>query len=183
MPRNGSIIRRGRPEVNFAIACFLLVVVLAGCSSDEDRAQRMYDAAMDDVRDEDLEGAIAKFGEVVQRYPETPAGREAAKDIVLYRGLAGAVDRFPARSARDLMVDTARRIERFRGRNRRAPRSLEELFGAEQVPTDPWGRPLRYRTIRGGRGYELSCLGMDDKAGGTGNSGDLLVRNGEFVLE
>lgn len=43
------------------------------------------------------------------------------------------------------------------------------------VPLDPWGSPYRYRSPGpDGREYELSSLGRDRQAGGTGDDADLL---------
>ena len=49
----------------------------------------------------------------------------------------------------------------------------------KDVPNDPWGRPYIYRSPgeRNASGYDLSSLGRDGRAGGTGEDADIGVGN------
>lgn len=162
---------------------FAFLSVALACNA-ETKAQRLYDKAVGHVDKGELEEAIAVYQEVIDRYPQSEAARRARKQIVLYRGLGEAVERFPLRDARALMVKTARAIERYKARHGRAPESLDRLLPnlVAEPPIDPWGRPLIYeRTSR--RGYRLTCYGADGRPGGAGEAADWQVRNGSFVSD
>jgi len=134
--------------------------------------------------DEDrLSDAVRILDEIARDYPDSNVDGTAREDATLYRGLAGAVSRYPVTEARQLMVRTARVLERYRSRRGRLPERLSDLVPGwlSETPIDPWGNPLAYRTTRKGRGYELTCLGADGMPGGTGEDADLHVSNGEFV--
>lgn len=145
----------------------------------------MYDEAQIAVRDGDLQAAIEIYEKVVETYPTTETARLARRQIVLYQGLDQAVRSFPARSARDLMVRTARAIERYRSRHRAWPPDLAHLVPRflPEPAMDPWGRELHYRVKPRGRGYILACFGEDGEAGGEGDSGDWFVEDGAFVVQ
>ncbi len=189
MPKSASIIevpprqvKCGRPRRRIAPVVFLLVALAAtGCADDESRAEAMYREAVDLAEEHSLDRAIARFDEVVETYPGTAAAERARRDAVLYRGLEGAVDNFPVHRARDLLIDAARKVEVYRGRNRRPPAGLDAVFEGGAVPVDPWGRPLAYRVLRDGRSYEIASYGADGAEGGEGPDADLVVRDGAFV--
>ena len=149
----------------------------------EGRAERLHDKAVRHVDEGKLEEAIALYQQVIDRYPDSDAARRARRQIVLYRGLDEAVQRFPLREARDLMVKTARAIQRYKGRHRRSPESLDRLLPdlLAEPPIDPWGRALVYERTSEGRGYRLACYGSDGRPGGLGEAVDWYVENGEFV--
>ena len=117
---------------------------------------------------------------IIDTYPDTRAAEKARAQIVVYRGLATAIENYPVRRARELMVQLARAIERFRRTSGRVPVTLDELVPAAMamIPDDPWNRPFVYETTPGG--YRLKCLGATGEAGGLDNSEGLLVVNGEF---
>lgn len=125
------------------------------------------------------------YQQVIDRYPQSEAARRASRQIVLYRGLDEAVQRFPLREARDLMVKTARAIQSYKGRHGRPPASLDRLLPdlLAEPPIDPWGRALVYERTSGGRGYRLSCYGADGRPGGAGEAADWHVVNGAFVRD
>jgi hypothetical protein len=189
VPKSASIIegptrqvKSGRAVSRIAPVVLLLVAVAApGCADDESRAEAMYREAVELAEDNSLEKAIAGFDAVVEAYPGTAAAERARRDAVLYRGLEGAVDNFPVHRVRDLLIDAARKVEAYRGRNRRPPAGLDAVFAGGAVPVDPWGRPLAYRVFRGGRSYEIASFGADGEEGGEGADADLVIRDGAFV--
>jgi hypothetical protein len=199
VPGSARIIGGRTAEVNVArraargraVRLAAIVAIAAGClaltpacGSREDRAERLYDKAIGQVKHHELEAAVETFRRVVAEYPDTPAAARARKEIVLYRGLTTAVRLDPSRRARETVVEAARAVERFRELRNALPTSLEDLVPAflGEVPADPWGRPLDYERDRDGRGYRLACWGADGVPGGTGDDTDLVVRNGEFVV-
>lgn len=164
-----------------AMLALLAAMVLVACANDSQRAERALREADRVAADEGHEEALSLYDDIVATYPGTDAAERARQQAVLYRGLDGAVDRFPVHRARDLIVDAGRRVERFRVRSGRLPSRLAEVFGDGGPPLDPWGRPFEYRRLRDGRSYELSSRGADGAPGGDGPDADLVVRDGEFV--
>lgn len=189
VPNDARIIE-GRPvEVNTrrgalprATLLCAMVLLLASCASDEERARERYREGVRLAQEDSLARAVEIFDEVARDYPRTQAGEDARRDAVLYRGLSGAVERYPSHRARDLMVDVARRVERWKNARRTVPPDLATVFGDEPPPVDPWGRALGYRVLRNGRSYEIAMYGADGEPGGEGNAADLVVRDGEFVV-
>lgn len=167
------------------IASVALVGVLlsVACGGHERKAERLYRKASEAVKEQRLEEAVALFDEILLKYPETEAASHAAEDIEVYRGIAGAVEKFPTRLARDRMILTARALDRYRRRHRSYPDRLSRLVPdyLRAEPTDSWGRPFIYETKRGGRGYRLACRGSDSEPGGTGQASDIVIENGAFV--
>ena len=201
MPGTERIIKRGRNEVNASssfrhdflapqtllrvctLFCFAgSLVVLAGCGS-ESKAERLYDKATEHVENGELEEAVLVYHDIVDRFPQTAAAARAEAQITLVQGLADSVRSFAARTARDLMIQTSRAVERYRLRHGKLPESLDRLQPdfLSEPPIDAWGRPLIYR-VRG-RSYVVGCLGSDGEEGGEGDAGDWFVRNGRFVRQ
>lgn len=176
MPERGSLGRRIRILVALC-GVALCAVSVTGCS-DEARAQRLYDDAMEHVEQDRLDEAIALFRRIESEFPETRAAARATENIETYSDLSDAEEVYPSRKAYLLLVDVARKLERYRSRHGRAPGRLEDL-GADVAFVDPWGRALTYRPQ--GKGYELACLGEDGVPGGEGDSADMVVRNGTVV--
>src|SRR5262249_14943126 len=118
---------------------------------------------------------------IIDDYPDTPIADKARDQIVVYRGLVNAVQSYPLRRARELMVQIARAVEKVKSSRGHPPATLAEAFpeGASPVPADPWGRPFDYTLV--GTGYRLRCNGSDGAPGGDADAADLLVVNGEFV--
>jgi hypothetical protein len=154
----------------------------AACTGPEGRAANMYEESKAKIEAGELQDGVKLLREILAEYPDTAAAEEARKEIELFQGLAGAVENFPVSSTRDLMVRTARVLERLRSR-RRLPAALDELVPGtlDAVPVDPWGVPLVYSRTKNGRGYALGSLGSDGVKGGVGAAGDIVIRNGEFV--
>ena len=161
-----------------------LICVAVGCNRDVARSERLYREAKERVEQNDLVGAIETFEELVERYPATDAARRAHDDLVLYRGLVGAVHRHPVESAHELVVRIAKAIERYRGRRGTCPETLDDLRPdlVSEAPVDPWGRVLRYARKPDG-GYVLLSYGADGVAGGTRQDKDFYVEDGSFVKE
>jgi general secretion pathway protein G len=174
-----------RPLTWLGISVVVLSVVAwnTGCGSDDRRAERMEREAERLVDEENFGEAVEQFQKIVQAYPDTEAAARAREAVKIYRGIVGAVSAYPQRVARDTIVRTARALERFRGRRRKAPESLAGLVPdyLPEEPVDPWGRPLVYERTRLGRGYVLACLGSDGEPGGEGDAADLVVKDGAFV--
>jgi hypothetical protein len=200
LPEDRSIIERAVGEVNGLTSAFLgfffdktlpsvaglcLCVALASgaCASDEKKAQRMTKDAVAAVEAQQLDEAIELYREAIARYPDTKAAMQAQKQITFLSGLSHSVNSFPSRTARELMVETARAVQRYRYSKGRYPDSLDDLMPKmlDETPIDPWGRPLNYERLK--NGYRLSCLGGDGRRGGEGVATDFVVVNGNFVSD
>lgn len=190
MLESARIMKRRTDEVNTRRArsesflIFMLVVSLvatiASCDGRQRRAERLWRQALSRVEKGDTAAAVDLLQKLIDEYPESEVAAKARDQIVVYRGLAHAVQNYPLRRAHDLMVQVARAIELFHAETGRLPSSLAELVPAklESVPADPWGRALDYAAS--GHSYRLRCMGADGVAGGTGDGADLLVIDGEF---
>jgi hypothetical protein len=169
-----------------AVTYIALIGVLcfgAACTGPEGRAAAIYEESMAKIDAGELQEGVALLQKVLAEYPDTKAAERAREEIDLFRGLAGAIENYPVSGARDLMVRTARVLERLRHRNR-LPASLDDLVpgSLETAPVDPWGVPLGYTRSRNGRGYTLNCFGSDGVLGGAGADADIVIRNGEFMV-
>jgi len=164
----------------FVVLTMVLVITASSCGIDERRAQRLWSQAIEHVEKGDTQGAVDRLQMIIDTFPDTRAAEKARAQIVVYRGLATAVENYPGRRARELMVQLARAIERFRRTSGRVPATLDELVPSAMasIPNDPWNRPFVYETASGG--YRLKCLGAKGDAGGGDAAEGLLVVNGEF---
>jgi len=200
LPEDRTIIERGVVEVNalpatfakfffnktlqtVAMLCLCVALASGACASDETKAQRLAAKAVVAVEAQQFDEAIALYGDVVDRYPTTDTAAHAHERITFLRGLAYSVDSFPSRTARDLMVKTARAVQRYRYSKGHYPDNLDALMPKmlDETPIDPWGRPLNYERFK--NGYRLSCLGGDGRRGGEGVATDFVVVNGDFVSD
>lgn len=189
MPGNGRIMIRRRFEVNgepWAAAMLALVAILAlpACGGGHDRqADRLYREASAHIEKGQIDEAVKQLEVLVRDYSDTEAGKKAKGEIVIYRGLAHAVDEYPERRAAESMIRTARAIERYHARKKTWPASLADLVPGDfaVIPSDPWGNPLEYERKDGGKGYRLSCYGADRARGGVDENADILVEDGEFL--
>jgi len=183
--------KRRKNEVNmrtvrawwfFVVATAMLVVavVTSSCGGDERRAERLWRQAIACVEKGDTQGAVDRLQKIIDTFPDSEVAERARDQIIVYRGLATAVENYPMRRARELMVQIARAIESFRRENRRSPATLDELVPAKltSVPLDPWDRPFQYETTS--RGYRLRCLGASGAPQGSAAAAGLLVVDGEF---
>jgi hypothetical protein len=156
-------------------------IVASSCGGIERRAERLWRQAQESVEKGDTLHAVELLQKMIDEYPDALVTAKARDQIVVYRGLANAVQSYPSRRARELMVQVARAIEAFRRENGRAPLTLAELVPAQfvSVPRDPWDRPFSYEATA--RGYRLRCVGADGATGGIADNADLLVVDGDFV--
>jgi hypothetical protein len=186
------IMKRRSDEVNtrrarsrsFLTAMLVLTIIasLTSCGGRERRAERLWRQALERVEHGDTQQAVDLLQKIIDEYPDAAIAAKAREQIVVYRGLAHAVQSYPTRRAREMMVQIARAIEASRSEKGRAPATLDELVPAklDVLPRDPWGRSFVYDAS--GRGYRLVCLGADGAPGGTGDAGDLLVVDGAFAV-
>jgi len=158
-----------------------LVLTATSCGGDERRAERLWRQAIERVEKGDTQGAVNDLQKLIDTYPDANIAAKAREQIIVYRGLATAVQNYPTRRAREWMVQLARAIESFKRDSHRVPASLDELVprAFAGVPVDPWNHPFTYETTA--RGYRLACLGADGAPGGDGDAADLVVVDGAFA--
>jgi hypothetical protein len=164
------------------VVCAIAPLALASsCGGEERRAERLWRQANERVEKGDTQGAVDLLQEIIDKFPDARVAAKAREQIVVYQGLATAVQSYPSRRARELMVQIARAIETFRRENDRAPATLEDLVPSRMasVPRDPWGWPFLYETTA--HGYRLTCQGADGAPGGVAESADVVVVDGEFL--
>jgi general secretion pathway protein G len=168
----------------FVIVFFVaLLTIVSSCGPGNGSADHLWRQAEEHVEKGDTQGAIDRLQKIIDRYPDARIAEKARAQIVVYRGLQSAVQAYPTRRARELMVTVARAIEAFRHETARVPITLDELVPSRMpsVPVDPWNRPFVYQAAA--RGYKLSCYGSDGAPGGAADAADILVVDGEFVSE
>ncbi len=190
MLEGARIMKRRQSEVNtrtvrarlffVVVLAALVVMTTSSCGGDERRARKLWRQSIAQVEKGDTQGAVDRLQVLIDTYPDTRAAEKARGQIVVYRGLAAAVENYPMRRARELMVQIARAIESFRRVRGRHPASLDELVptAIASVPHDPWDQPFLYESTAGG--YRLKCQGAKAPAEGAATSGELLVVDGEF---
>lgn len=166
-----------------ALLALLSIAAVAACGRDEAAAERLYRESKDRVSKNDYAGAVERLDKIAADHPGSPLAEQARKDAILYRGLDSAVKLYPQRRAREILVQIARVVERYRAAKHDVPGSLTGLVPdwLDEVPLDPWGRTLVYQPKIVGNGYRLACLGADGNPGGSGDDADLVVVNGSFV--
>ena len=190
MRKSAQIMERPFREVNgsrgpllvLAIAMLAIgVVASSSCGASSHRADQLWHRALAEVEKGNVPRAVELLQKIVDDYPDAPIARQARGQLVVYRGLMNAVENYPRRRTRELMVQIARAVEAAKRAKGRVPETLDDAFAAGPggVPHDPWGRRFLYRVE--GTGYRLSCNGSDAAPGGSGDAADLVVVNGEFL--
>ena len=167
------------------ISFLLTTAAVISCGGRERRAERLYREATALIEHSELDQAVSRLDRLLVEYPDTEAAKKAKEEIVLYRGLADSVRTYPVRRATDALIQVARALDRFHGRRRTWPESLETLVPGEiaAIPEDAWGRALFYERKETGKGYLLGSFGADGASGGSGEKMDLVVEDGAFARE
>ncbi|GLH66713.1 type II secretion system protein GspG [Geothrix edaphica] len=187
-------------RTRFAPALALLTL-LAGCSSEDPRLPgNLYEEA----RKLNLEGrsleARAMMKQLVDRYPDTEAARQATRDLFLIEAFVSRDLADRQKQVRAALKRITDALIRYRTKTGEYPESLQGLVPEylEQVPEAPWGHPFLYRPyvtrpveevqVKRGPvrqkfntkldGYYLACLGTDGVPGGEGLAGDILIKDG-----
>jgi hypothetical protein len=170
-------------NVRVTSCLLLLCCFLVACGGEESDAEELYKQAQGQVRANEIDAAVATWQKVVRDYPTTEAAARARHDVGIYAGIDNAVRSYPVRMSQDVIIHTARALQRYRDSRRRWPDSLNRLVPRylPEEPLDPWGRDLLYEAKPRRRGYLLACLGADGDPGGEGKDADWFVEDGEFV--
>jgi hypothetical protein len=163
-------------------ATLALALACAACGASERDAERWYRDAERFAEAGEPARAAELLEKIIAERPGGAVAAQAREKLVLYRGLADAVERYPQRRAREIVVATARAIERFKAAHGAPPDALDALVpdALESAPRDPWGRALQF-TREGPARYRLASLGADGARGGAGDDADIVVVNGKFV--
>ncbi|MDR3672537.1 MAG: hypothetical protein P4L36_16950 [Holophaga sp.] len=183
-----------------------LVLVFMSCRSEDPRLpQQLYDEAiLMNQKGKQLE-ARTLMAQLAAKYPDTPAGQQASKDLYLMDALLRQDLLEHQRQLRSIMKRTADALTRYKGKHGEYPRFLSSLVPdyLEQEPETPWKHPFFYRPFvsvpilntkdRKGRpiqvlgskldSYHLACLGVDLQPGGDNLAADTFIVNGEFYKE
>jgi len=198
---NARIIERATNEVNamsgesekvfsrVSLARTLIALVVAAmllassCGSRERQADRLYRKANQAVEEGNLDEAVKLYEQILDDYRDTEVAARAEEAVKLFRGLSDSAKLYPGRRATEIMIATARALERYRSRNRRFPDDLASLVPRHlaTIPVDPWGRTLVYRVKSEGRGYVLSTYGSDAAPGGSEDAYDIVIEDSKFV--
>jgi len=64
----------------------------------------------------------------------------------------------------------------YQMRNNSFPQNLAAVDSDPDFAKDAWGNPIQYKVMDGGRSYELKSLGGDNRDGGSGGDGDIVVK-------
>jgi len=166
------------------IAIVALALVLStSCGSRERQADRLYRKASQAVEDGNLDEAVALFEQIVDDYGDTKTAPRARDAMKLYRGLSYSEKVYPTSAATDVMIATAKALERYRRNNGRFPDGLSSIVPryVDAVPVDSWGQDLVYRVKSGGKGYVLASYGSDASPGGAGDASDIVIEDSKFV--
>ena len=108
---------------------------------------------------------------------------ESGSDNFGYSGLFGRAPSLQIRTKLQ-MGSIHEGLSIYRVTHRGYPNTLEDgkdYFSTGKVPTDAWGRPFTYQQDDGGRGYILTSLGKDGRAGGEGLDADIVCRRDRYA--
>ena len=184
-----------------ALACALL---LTGCHTEDPRLPRqLYEEAIRLTQQGRNLEAKTLMEQLAAKYPDTPDGQNAIKDLFLLDGLLKQERQERLRLVHSSLKRVADALTRYKGNHGEYPRFLTSLVPdyLEQTPETPWKHPYLYRpfvgtpimniTDRRGRSaqvfstkfdsYYLVCLGVDLAPGGADLAEDTFVVNGEFL--
>ncbi|HWQ10817.1 MAG TPA: hypothetical protein VN436_16970, partial [Holophaga sp.] len=142
---------------------------------------------------------------IAQQFPDTPAGKQASKDLYLIDVILKQDLQQRQKDLTEVMRRVANALTRYKGNEKEYPAALTALVPdyLEKVPETPWGHPFLYRAyvkvpimeVKGKRGaaaqkfntlydgYQLACLGVDAQPGGEGMATDVFIVDGEFCRQ
>jgi hypothetical protein len=187
-------------------AVVTLALVLVSCHSEDPRLpQQLYDEAIHLNQDGRQLEARTLMAQLAARYPDTPAGQQATKDLYLMDALLRQDMQERQRQLHNVMRRTADALTRYKTKHGEYPRYLSALVPdyLEQEPETPWHHPFFYRPFVGvpilntkdrkGHSiqvlgtkldsYHLACLGTDLQPGGEDLAADTFIVDGEFYPE
>lgn len=171
--------RRRSPRAAAALAAFLLVLAVGagGCRTDEREAERALDRALSDTARPPADVQL-ELERIVETWPGTEAARRARQELESADTIDRALARGLSLRAWDAVKAVARAVEQYKARHGRLPARLRSLVPRylQDVPSDPWGRPIVY--TREGDGYLVVSYGADGIPGGAGAGRDYVVESG-----
>ncbi len=192
-------------HLKFQYAAPLLLLLILGCSSDEDPRlpTQLYEDALQKNQAGQGDAARLMMERIVQQFPGTDAANKARKDIYQIESLQKKELAQRQQEVRAAMKRATDALSRFKTKTGEYPQNLRDLVPEylEQIPLTPWGHPFLYRAYVGvpmedltdRRGnvtqrfntkldhYYFCCLGTDFEPGGVGMAADILVKDGEIV--
>jgi len=196
-----------------AMSAFKLLVPLPilllslSCNSEDPRLpQSLYDKALELNKSPDKKQEAKSLMELVaKRYPDSPAGNQAKKDLYLLNDLLKIDIQNRQREVKNTMRRTMDALTRYHQQKGEFPESLGQLLPEylDKTPETSWGHPFFYRPyvkvpiedVAGKRGavtqrfntkfdsYFLISLGVDLQPGGEDMAADIYAVNGEFLSE
>lgn len=178
-------------------------LLLTACHSEDPRLpKQLYQEAIQLTQQGRNLEAKTIMEQLSSKYPDTPDGQNAIKDLYLLDGLLKQERIERLRLLHSGLKRIADALTRYRGNHGEYPRFLSNLVPdyLEQAPETPWKHPYFYRPFVGtpildtrdrrGRSaqvlsskfdsYYLVCLGVDLAPGGEDMAADTFVVNGEF---
>ena len=179
------------------------VLLLSACHSEDPRLpKQLYEEAIHLTQQGRNIEAKTLMETLASKYPETPDGQKAVKDLFLLDGFLKQERQDTQRLVHSSLKRVADALTRYKGNHGEYPRFLSDLVPEylEQAPETPWKHPFFYRPfvgspildVRDRRGrsaqvfstkfdcYYLVCLGVDLQPGGEDLASDTFVINGEF---
>jgi len=183
-----------------------LVLLSVSCDSEDPRLpQNLLDEAQRLSRDGKTLEAKSMLERIVQRYPDTPIGKQAYNDLFIIQSTLKQEMQEKQRLVRASMKRIMDALTRYKTKHNEYPWALQALVPdyLDLVPETPWGHPFLYRPfvpspieeLRDRRGnvtqrintrlesYHLACLGTDLQPGGEDLAQDVLAIDGEFFKE
>jgi hypothetical protein len=195
---------RAMSALRFQVPVLLAALTLS-CSSEDPRLpQSLYDKALElNKSPEKKQEAKSLMELIANRYPDSPAGNQAKKDLFLLDTLLKLDIQDRQKLVKTTMRETMNALIRYQKQTGEYPDTLARLVPEylDKVPETAWGHPFFYRPyvkkpiedVPGRRGvvvqrvntkcdgYFLVCLGVDLQPGGEDMAADFYIVNGDFV--
>lgn len=182
------------------------MLLSVSCDSEDPRLpQNLLDEAQRLSREGKTLEAKSMLERIVQRYPDTPIGKQAYNDLFIIQSTLKQEMQEKQRLVRAAMKRIMDALTRYKTKHNEFPWTLQALVPdyLDLVPETPWGHPFLYRPfvpnpieeLRDRRGnvtqrintryesYHLACLGTDLQPGGEDLAQDVLAIDGEFSKE